>query len=300
VEKESVHFADLSWDSAQVHNQIAAFIVENGYGYPESEFLPGSTIPLFEGLARGDIDLEMECWVENQQEAYDKHIEAGKVIDLGDNFWDNWQGWLVPTYMIENGDLPEGLSVSDMPQYWELFKDPEDKTKGRFYSCIPGWECEIINEEKFKEYGLDEYYNIFLPGSDAALNGSLAAAYSKEEPWFGYYWEPTWVLGKYDMTRIEEPPYDEEVWETNHACTYPPVHVNVVLNAEFAEENPELVDFLTKYATTTAQNNAILAYMRDTEASTKEAGIYFLKEYEDTWTKWVPADIASKVKAALP
>jgi len=300
VEKESVHFADLSWDSAQVHNQIAAFIVENGYGYPESEFLPGSTIPLFEGLARGDIDLEMECWVENQQEAYDKHIEAGKVIDLGDNFWDNWQGWLVPTYMIENGDLPEGLSVSDMPQYWELFKDPEDKTKGRFYSCIPGWECEIINEEKFKEYGLDEYYNIFLPGSDAALNGSLAAAYSKEEPWFGYYWEPTWVLGKYDMTRIEEPPYDEEVWETNHACTYPPVHVNVVLNAEFAEENPELVDFLTKYASTTAQNNAILAYMRDTEASTKEAGIYFLKEYEDTWTKWVPADIASKVKAALP
>ena len=300
MEKESVHFADLSWDSAQVHNQIAAFIVENGYGYPESEFLPGSTIPLFEGLARGDIDLEMECWVENQQEAYDKHIEAGKVIDLGDNFWDNWQGWLVPTYMIENGDLPEGLSVSDMPQYWELFKDPEDKTKGRFYSCIPGWECEIINEEKFKEYGLDEYYNIFLPGSDAALNGSLAAAYSKEEPWFGYYWEPTWVLGKYDMTRIEEPPYDEEVWETNHACTYPPVHVNVVLNAEFAEENPELVDFLTKYATTTAQNNAILAYMRDTEASTKEAGIYFLKEYEDTWTKWVPADIASKVKAALP
>ena len=300
MEKESVHFADLSWDSAQVHNQIAAFIVENGYGYPESEFLPGSTIPLFEGLARGDIDLEMECWVENQQEAYDKHIEAGKVIDLGDNFWDNWQGWLVPTYMIENGDLPEGLSVSDMPQYWELFKDPEDKTKGRFYSCIPGWECEIINEEKFKEYGLDEYYNIFLPGSDAALNGSLAAAYSKEEPWFGYYWEPTWVLGKYDMTRIEEPPYDEEVWETNHACTYPPVHVNVVLNAEFAEENPELVDFLTKYASTTAQNNAILAYMRDTEASTKEAGIYFLKEYEDTWTKWVPADIASKVKAALP
>ena len=295
-----MHFAELNWDSVMVHNRIAAFIIENGYGYPESEYTPGGTIPLFEGLARGDVDINMECWVANQQEAYDKHINAGSVIDLGDNFWDNWQGWLVPTYMIENGDLPEGISVSDMPQYWELFEDPEDNTKGRFYSCIPGWECEKINEEKFQEYGLDEYYNIFLPGSDAALNASMASAYTKKQSWFGYYWAPTWVLGMYDMTPIEEPPFDEEVWETTHACAYPAVHVNIVVNAEFAEREPELVEFLTKYATTTAQNNAVLAYMQDNEASIQEAAIYFLEEFEDTWTKWVPADIASKVKAALP
>jgi glycine betaine/proline transport system substrate-binding protein len=300
AEKEPIVFADGGWESIQVHNRVAAFILENGYGYPPSEYVPGETIPLWAGLSRGDVDVNMECWMENQQEAYDKSIAAGQVVDLGDNFWDNWQGWLVPTYMIEEGLLPEGISVDDLPEYWELFKDPEDPTKGRFYSCIAGWECEKINEEKFALYGLDEYYNTFLPGSGAALVAAMVAAYEKHEPHFTYYWAPTWVLGKLDMTPIEEPAFDETVWETNHACAYPAVHVNVCVNTEWSEKHPELVEFLTKYGTTTAQNNKCLAYMQETEASTEQAAIYFLKEYESVWTQWVPADVAEKVKAALP
>ena len=298
---EPVVFADLGWESAQVHSRIAAFILENGYGCPPSEYIPGETIPLFAGLSRGDVDINMECWVENQQEAYDKAIAAGEVVDLGDNFWDNWQGWLVPTFVIEQGLMPESPSIDDMPNYWELFKDPEDPTKGIFYSCIAGWECEKINEEKFMEYGLDEYYNVFLPGSGAALAASMVGAYEKGEPWFGYYWAPTWILGQYDMTVVEEPAYDETVWETNHACAYPAVHVNIVVNADFhAKVSPEIVEFLTKYATTTAQVNAVLNYMEENEASVEEAAIYFLKNYESTWTQWVPSDVADKVKAALP
>jgi glycine betaine/proline transport system substrate-binding protein len=308
VPTEPVIFADLGWDSAQVHNRIAAFILENGYGYPASELVPGETIPLWAGLGRGDVDVNMECWVENQQEAYDKSIAAGEVVDLGDNFWDNWQGWLVPTYVIK-GDAERGIeasapdlkSVEDLPKYWELFKDPEDPSKGRFISCIAGWECEKINEEKFKEYGLDEYYNVFLPGSGAALLADMKAAYEKGEPWFGYYWAPTPALGQLDMTPIEEPAYDETVWETNHACAYPAVHVNIIVNAAFHDKAPDkVIDFLTKYSTTTAQNNDALGYMDANEASMEEAAIYFLQKYESHWTEWVSDDVASKVKAALP
>ncbi|MBA7506648.1 hypothetical protein ES706_05341 [subsurface metagenome] len=299
-EKGPIVFADLGWDSAQVHSRIAAFILENGYGYPPSEFVPGETIALWAGLARGDLDVNMECWVENQQEAYDKSIAAGEVVDLGSNFPDNWQGWLVPTYMIENGDLPKGVSVDDLPKYWELFKDPEDPTKGRFVNSVPGWECTGINTEKLKVYGLDEYFTDFIAGSDAALSGSMAGAYEKGEPWFGYYWSPTWVLGKLDMTPIEEPPYDKEIWETTHACAYPANKVNIVVNAGFLDGAPDVVEFLKKYETTAAMANKALAYMQETKASTEEAAIYFLQEYESVWTKWVPSDIADKVKAALP
>jgi glycine betaine/proline transport system substrate-binding protein len=299
--KEPIIFADLGWDSALTHNQIAAFILENGYGFPPSEFVPGETIPLFAGLERGDVHVNMECWTENQQEAYDKAIAAGTVVDLGDNFWDNWQGWLVPTYMIERGDLPADISVQDIPQYWELFKDPEDNTKGRFYSCIPGWECELINEAKFTAYGLDDTYNIFLPGSGAALLASMVAAYEKEEPWFGYYWAPTPALGKYDMTPVKEPAYDEATWNDNYACDYPAVKVSILVNAEWHDSvDKKIIDFLTKYSTTTAQNNKVLAYILENEASYEEAAIYFLKEFEDVWTTWVPDDVAKKVKEALP
>jgi glycine betaine/proline transport system substrate-binding protein len=297
--------ADLNWDSAQVHNRIAAFIIEKGYGY-KVQYTPGATITLFAGLVRGDVDINMECWVENQQEAYDKGIAAGKVIDLGSNFPDSWQGWLVPTYVIK-GDTERGIkpmapdlkSINDLSKYWELFKDPENPGKGRFYSCIPGWECEKINEKKFKAYGLDKHYNIFLPGSDAALNGSMAAAYRKGQPWFGYYWAPTWVLGKLDMTPIEEPAFDKKVWDTNYACAYPSVRVNIIVNSGLQERAPEIVEFLKKYETTQAMANKFLAYMQDEKADTQRAALWFLRNYQELWTGWVPGKVSGKVKAAL-
>jgi len=299
TQKETITFADLDCDSAQVHNRIAAFILEHGYDY-NIEYNFGSTIPMFLGLTDGSNDISMEIWVENQQEAYDEAIAAGTIVDLGGNFLDNWQGWLVPTYMITDGDLPADISVEDMTEYWELFKDPEDPTKGRFYSCIAGWECELINDEKFEVYGLDDTYNIFLPGSGAALLSSMVGAYEKHEPWFGYYWSPTSALGLYDMTPIGEPAYNETVWNTNHGCAFPAVNINICVNAGLLDRAPDAVEFLENYETTAAMANDALAYMEANEATAEEAAVYFLQEYESVWTQWVPADIASKVKAALP
>jgi len=304
--REAIVFADVSWDSAQVNNRIAAFILTHGYGYDNIEYIPGDTIPLFQGLRRGDVDVNMEVWVENQQDAWDEAIAAGDVIDLGNNFGDNWQGWLVPRYMVE-GDASRGIaatapelrSVFDMPKYWELFKDPEDKAKGRFINSTPGWECTEDNSRKLTTYGLDGTYTDFITGSDAALSGSLAAAYARGESWFGYYWAPTWVLGRYDLYPLEEPPYDPAVWQADRGCAYPSNNVNVAVNAEFAERNPEVVAFLDNYVTQTAQHSRVLAHMEGEGASTEEAALFFLREYQDWWTKWVSPDVAAAVKAAL-
>ena len=299
TQKETLTFADLDWDSAQVHNRIAAFILEHGYGY-DINYNFGSTIPMFVGLTDGSNDISMEIWVEQQQEAYDVAIADGTVVDLGGNFLDNWQGFLVPTYMIEDGLLPADISVETISQYWELFKDPEDPTKGRFYSCIAGWACEKVNEDKFGVYGLDENYNIFLPGSSAALLTSMVSAYEKHEPWFGYYWSPTPALGMYDMTPVAEPAYDKAVWNDNHGCAYPAVNVNICVTSSLLDRAPEVVEFLEKYDTTAAMTNAALSYMESNEASAEEAAVFFLQEYESVWTQWVPSDIAGKVKDALP
>jgi glycine betaine/proline transport system substrate-binding protein len=304
-DSKTIMFADASWDSIQVHNRIAAFILENGYGY-EADYTFGDTIPLFNGLARGDIDVCMEVWVENQQQAYDEYIADGSVIDLGGNFLDNWQGWLVPTYMIE-GDASRGIeatapdlkSVFDLPQYKDLFKDPESPSKGRFVNGPFGWEATTINSEKLLEYGLSDYFTDFVSGSDTALASSLASAYEQGKPWLGYYWEPTWVLGKYDMTRLEEPASEADVWNTTHACAYPANNVDICVSKDFYNSDQDVVDFLSKYTTTTAMINQVLAYMQDQDANTEQAAEYFLKNFESTWTQWVPSDIAAKVKAAL-
>ena len=56
----------------------------------------------------------------------------------------------------------EILNVNDLKDYWELFKDMEDPSKGRIYGSPPGWSVDRIMQEKFITYGLDEYFNYSL------------------------------------------------------------------------------------------------------------------------------------------
>ncbi|HHV76915.1 MAG TPA: ABC transporter substrate-binding protein [Syntrophothermus lipocalidus] len=303
--KPKIVFGDCSWDSIQVHNRIAAFICENGYGYPV-DFVFGETLPIFQGVLKGDVQIYMETWIDNIRDAYDKALASGQVVDLGSNFSDAPQGWYIPAYMVK-GDSERGIdpiapdlkSIDDLPKYWHLFKDPEQPNKGRFHNGPAGWMATSINQDKIKAYGLDKYYVAFTTGSDSALAASIAAAYEQGKPWFGYYWEPTWVMGKYDMLRIQEPPYDEERWQKDHGCSYPPSKVTITVNPDLVKTAPDVVEFLKKYETTLEQNNAFLAYMHDNECDAQEAAIWFLKQYPEEWRKWVPAAVASKVETAL-
>ena len=247
--KPRLTFADVSWDSVQVHNRIAGFIVHHGYEYPEPRYLFGESLPMLQGLGNGDVDVLMENWIDNWQEAWDKIMAQGTAIDLGSNFPDSTQGWYVPTYVIK-GDKERGIepmapglkSVEDMPKYWELFQDPQTPGKGCFYNSSPGWMCTAINEIKFDAYGLNENYELFGTGSQSSLAASMVAAYEKGEPWIGYYWEPTWVMGKLDMTLIEETPYDEKIWANTKACAYPPSVVNIAVHVDMQEKAPEVVE----------------------------------------------------------
>ncbi len=298
--KETIVLGELPWDTAMVGNQIVVFILEHGYGY-DTEIVPGQTIPLWQGLKQGDLDLQMEVFPNAQLTAYNEAMAEGSVVKLGETYFTT-QGWYVPTYMIEDGLLPEGFSTEDMPDYWELFKDPEDQTKGILYSGVPGWEAEKTTTIKFETLGLDEYYNMLPVGSDAALLASMASAYEQGKAWLGYYWSPTWVLGVYDMTRITEPiPYDVDLWEPDRACDWSVDVCETAANAEWLETaDPEIVSFLQKFITSTEVCNAYLLHMHETGDAAEDTAIWYLEEYESIWTQWVSSDVASKVKAALP
>ena len=55
--RKTIVFSDLNWTSAQVQNRIAQYIVEKGYGYP-TEVVFGPTLPLLQGLRRGDTQVD--------------------------------------------------------------------------------------------------------------------------------------------------------------------------------------------------------------------------------------------------
>jgi glycine betaine/proline transport system substrate-binding protein len=306
--KPTIKVSDLNWGSAHFQSEMAKIIIEEGYGYPV-ELIPGSTIPLFQGLRTGDVDVFLEGWLQNQQEAYDQAIAAGDIVFFGILNNDNWQsGFVVPTYVI-NGDTERGIepmapdlnSVFDLdqPVCKELFKNPENPSKGMLMNGPPGWECEIVTVEQVVAYGLDDDYDVINTGSSEGLFASLKGAYDKGEPWLGYLWGPTWIAGALDLTLLEEPTYDEAVWEENHACAWPSVDLFIAGHKDFPDKAPELVVMFNKWKLDTATLDEVLAYMNETGGEPIDAAVWFLINREAIWTEFVTAEAAQKVKDAV-
>jgi glycine betaine/proline transport system substrate-binding protein len=301
---DPITFADAGWDSLRFHNAVAQFIAEKGYGY-ETEVTVGSTPATLQGIQTGSIDAYMEIWTTNILDKYNEMLDNG-VVELSVNFDDNAQGLYVPTYMIK-GDPNRGIepmtpnlkSVKDLPEYWEIFKDPENPSKGRIYGSPPGWEVDQSLGVKMKTYNLEETYTYFRPGSGAALAASIESAFEKGEPWVGYYWDPTWITGKFDLTLLEEPEYTEECWGKDLGCEFPPNRVTIAVHEDMVIDAPDFVEFLKNYKTSSDLTAEALAYMQDNDATVEQAAEWFLKEKQDLWTQWVPEEIADKVKNAI-
>ena len=288
AKETTIVFGDVSWDSVQVHNRIMAFIIENGLDGYKADFMPGDTLPIINGLIQGDIDVDMESWHSNFPEVYKKGIDSGDLIDLGKNMPDAPQGWWVPRYLVEgeNAAAPNLKSVKDLIQYAELFKDPEDPSKGIVYAGVAGWSQLAISEKIFNENKLEDTFNFGIAGSNAALAGTMAGAYAKKEAWVGYYWAPTAIMGKLDMIRLKGSEYEAAA-------------VNILVNKDMPEKAPDIVEILKKYSTSVADNNEFLSQMDNNDWTTEETAIWFLKNKESLWTQWVSKDVAEKVKAAL-
>lgn len=304
--QETIVFADAGWESIRFHSYVAGIIMEEGYGDYSMDMVSGSTPVTLMGLRQGDIDVEMEMWTSNIIEVYNEALESGDIVELGVNFDDNAQGFYVPTYVME-GDAERNIdpmapglkTVKDLADYWQVFEDEEDPSKGRIYGAIPGWKVDEIMRTKVETYGLDEYYNYFSPGSDTALSAVIVSSYERGEPIVAYYWEPTWIMGMLDMTLLEDEPYSEELWNNGYACEFEAMEITIAANAEFVERNPELAEFLSKYSTSSKLTSEALAYMRENETDERAAAVWFLENNEDVWTRWVPEDVTQKVKNSL-
>ncbi len=323
--KEKIVFADTQWQSLWINNEIAMFITEHGYGYPV-EVVTVTTAVMQQSIEDDEVQVIMEVWWSNIEEWWNAEREAGTIVELGDIFESSAQGFYVPRYVIE-GDAERGIepmapdlkSVSDLPQYKDVFADPEDPNKGVLISCVTGWNCAEVIRIKTYAYGLDETYNLSEPGSSGALDAGIAGPYKKGEAVVSYYWEPTWLLGIYDMVLLEEPAYNDDCWAkiteisaagvvdeslagtvpADAGCGFENIAIPKAVSAGMAERNPELVSFLDTMFIGTDNLNKISAYMTENDAEVEEAAQWYFENYEDQWRSWLPEDVADKVASAL-
>jgi glycine betaine/proline transport system substrate-binding protein len=304
-----VTIADMNWNSATVIAHMDQFILSAGYGC-EVELVPGDTMPTGTSMTeKGEPDIAPELWSNSMKAAIDKGVAekrlriAGKALSDGGE-----EGFWVPEYMVKKD--PSLATIKGIIANAKLFEHPEDPDKAAMIGCPAGWNCQISSGNLFKALDLEKSgFELVDPGSSAGLSGSIAKAYERGEGWFGYYWAPTAILGKYKMVKVD---FGSGV-DVEHfrSCTtdpdcenpkvtmYPPSPVHTITTEAFAAKAPAAYDYLTKRSFTNNQMNTLLAWMEDNQADGTIAMEEFMTKNEASWSKWVSPEAAAKIKKAL-
>ncbi|MCL1051746.1 ABC transporter substrate-binding protein [Shewanella abyssi] len=304
-----VTIADMNWSSASLIANVDRFILEHGYGC-DAELIPGDTMPTSTSMIeKGEPDIAPEIWTNTVKELIEQAVTDKRLAIAGHSLSDGGEeGFWVPQYMVDKD--PSLKTIAGVIANVNTFKNPEDPDRGAFYGCPAGWGCQLSAENLYRALKLsDAGFDLIDPGSGAGLSGSIARAYERGKPWFGYYWAPTSVLGKYKMSKvdfgtgIDEDHFRDCISQAECAepkvTMYPTSVVQTVTTMAFAEKSTVQFEYLGKRSITNAQMNSLLAWMEDNQADGNIAAEYFLLNHQDIWLTWVPADVAAKVKSAL-
>ena len=301
-----IEIAEMGWPSAAALAHIHAIILGDGLGC-NVELVTGDSVPTAATmLAKGTPAIAPELWTGTVQEAWANGVADGAVDSAGLAISDGAvEGWWIPDYVAAAN--PGLKAVSDLPEYAGLFPDPDDPSKGRFYSCPPGWGCEIANAALFEAYNLKDTYNLFSPGSGGNLDASIARAFVREEPIVFYYWGPTALMGKYNMVQLDMPANDPEGWACNidpdcgpnkpMAFPTPPVIVGIA--SWLKDDAPNVVDYLGKVTLTNVEISQMLNWGDANKADAKETARNFIETRKDLWSQWVSPEAADRISAAM-
>lgn len=303
-----VSIAEMNWGSAEVIANIDAIIMAEGYGC-DVELIPGATIPSFTSTnEKGRPQVIPELWANAVALLIDEGVEEGRLAVVNDApFQTAGEGFFIPKWLAEEN--PDLKTVEDVLARPDLFPHPDDETLGGVHTCPAGWGCQINVNNLFTAFDMeDKGWNLVQTGSGAGLDGTIAKAGERSEPWFGYYWTPTTLIGRYEMVKLDwETPHDPEHWATcivNAECTDPkPTSwtesvVTTLTTTDLQESNPELVEYLSKRSFSDREIGSIIVWKDENQATGEDAAFEFLAT-NDSWKQWVPAEVAAKVEAAL-
>ncbi len=304
-----VSIAEMNWASAGVAAHVDKFILENGYGCTVT-LVTGDTMPTFTSMnEKAQPDMAPEFWANSVRIALDAAIAEGRLIQAAPLLSDGGvEGWWVPKFLTDAH--PDIKTVQDALKHPELFPAPEDASKGAVFNCPSGWNCQISTANLYKATGAEAAgFELVDTGSAAGLDGSIANAFEKKTGWLGYYWAPTAILGKYEMTKLSfGVEHDKAEWDkcTGQAdCAdpkvnaYPVSEVFTIVTKGFSEKAGVAMEYVNTRKWDNQTVGKVLAWMDENQGTNEDAAKHFLETYPEMWTTWIAPDVAEKIKAAL-
>jgi glycine betaine/proline transport system substrate-binding protein len=270
-------------------------------------------MPTFTSMQeKGEPDIAPEFWANAAKVELEAAVSEGKLHSINKGpitgLGEGW--WVLPATLEKHPELTTADAILKRP---DLFPHPEDPSKGGFHICPPGWNCELSNRNHFRAWEMEaKGWMIVETGSAAGLDGSIAKAAERGENWFGYYWSPTALIGKYNMQAVDMGEYaGKDNWDNclskpEQECANPlksswvKSEVYSVATDNFKKTaGKDGMNYLKNRTYPGPVMNGMLVWMGENQAEGADAAIEFLKTKEDVWGKWVSGSAKKKIKAAL-
>lgn len=304
-----ITLAVFSWQSAEVHAYVDQFILNHGYGC-NATTVAGDTVPTVTSMIeKSQPDVVSSVTPSLLGDFYLKGVAEGRVKQIGVGISDgSVSGWYVPKYIVDAH--PDIKTVDDAMKHPELFPSPEDPSKGGVLLGPEGWGDTVVSAQLFKALAADKKGFVLIPtGSGAALDGAIAKDYERKQGFIATYWAPTSLLVKYPMLRLQGVAHDEAEWArctSKQDCPDPKINYwkpseEITLASEKFIKREDLgpvKDYFAKRSWTQVEVSKIMLWMTDNQANGADGAKWFIQNMPEVWARWVPADVAEKVKAA--
>ncbi len=184
--KKEVSIGYVTWDCAIASSNVMKLVFEEA-GY-DVELIAVDAGPLFQALARGDVDATTTGWLPHTHESYWEQY-SDQIDYVNANIPGAARiGLVVPTY-VTSDSIEEMTSVAD-------------QFGGRIVGIEPGAGVVARTEQAIDEYGLN--YNL-ITSSSAGMAAELSSSIN-DEKWVAVTgWSPHWKFGRYDLKFLDDP-----------------------------------------------------------------------------------------------
>lgn len=213
-----IGFVD-GWSDSVATTNLAAAIMRSKLNV-NVELVPLAAGIMWQGVARGDIDMTLSAWLPVTHEAYLTSFKD-KVQIVGANYPGAKIGLIVPDYV-------KATSLADLNNFRADFDN-------RIVGIDAGAGVMKKTEEAIKAYGLEMRLQ---PSSGPAMAAELDRAYRAKKSIAVTGWIPHWMFAKYKLRFLADP-------KTIYGAEE---HVDSVINPGLNTKAPAVVAFLKKFS----------------------------------------------------
>ncbi|MED1268671.1 glycine betaine ABC transporter substrate-binding protein [Bacillus mycoides] len=256
--KGKIKIGVTSWkENIATANMWKVLLEEKGY---KVELLYLEKAAVWTGVARGDVDANLEVWLPiTDKPLYEKYKDD--VVIKSAWYKGTGLGLVVPSYMTDINSI-EDLNVN------------KDKFNNKIIGIEPGSSLMGLTDKAIHKYGIE--LNL-VQSSEAAMMSELKKAYNQKKPIAVTLWNPHWAFSEFDLKYLKDP---KKVYGEKDDIYYS-------VRKGFEKDYPELIKYFDNWNMTDEQLGTLMTMINESNDPEQAAEKWIKKNKKlvDTWMK---------------